>query len=289
MPGKLPDNLIDFSRYSTPVIVDLMNNYASPVTGIISNFLRISGGKGDDLLIGNDLPNIIDGGPGDDEIHGLGGNDILITGTGRNIVYAGMGNDYIFSGNGVNILYGGDGYDTADIEWTGQYWIPLSDIELIILHNPEELLKKWNIKVVDVVNGQQAGVVDVEYDGFLVRLPSLDQVLVFRDAAEQVILTDEEDSGAALPVNMSAVKVMVVRMLRKGIEIKGGLSQFLISFVLPAGSDPSQYAILFWDENSQRWIEIPSAFVIDSANGGIGRLQAWVSRTGKYILVKKGL
>jgi hypothetical protein len=67
------------------------------------------------------------------------------------------------------------------------------------------------------------------------------------------------------------------------------MSLFLVSFVLPADSDPSQYAILFWDENSKTWIEIPAAFVIDSANGGIGRLQAWVSRTGKYVLVKKGL
>ncbi len=288
--GNLPDNLIDFSRYTTPVVVDLMNNYASPVTGAITNFLRITGGKANDLLIGNDLPNVIDGGPGNDEIHGMGGNDVLYTGTGNNIVYGGSGNDYIFSGIGFNILYGGDGFDTADIEWTGQYWIPLDDIELIILHNPEETLKqRWNIKVIDVVNGQYAGVADVEYDGFLVRLPSLDQVFVFRDTAEQVILSDEDDAGAALPVNMASVKVMSVRMQRRGIEIKGGMSLFLVSFVLPADSDPSQYAILFWDENSKTWIEIPAAFVIDSANGGIGRLQAWVSRTGKYVLVKKGL
>lgn len=287
--GKLPDNLIDFSRYTTPVVVDLLNNYASPVTGMISNILRIAGGRANDLLIGNDLPNIIDGGPGNDTIYGVGGNDILITGTGNNIVYGGFGNDYIFSGTGLNILYGEEGFDTADIEWTGQYWIPLADIELIILHNPEETLKQWNIKVIDVVNGQHAGVTDVEYDGFLVRLPSLDQVMVFRDTAEQVILSDEDDAGAALPVNMASVKVMLVRMLRKGIEIKGGTSMFLISFVLPADGDPSQYAILFWDENSKTWIEIPSAFVIDSANGGVGRLQAWVSRTGKYVLVKKGL
>jgi hypothetical protein len=220
----------------------------------------------------------------------MGGNDVLYTGTGNNIVYGGSGNDYIFSGIGFNILYGGDGFDTADIEWTGQYWIPLDDIELIILHNPEETLKqRWNIKVIDVVNGQYAGVADVEYDGFLVRLPSLDQVFVFRDTAEQVILSDEDNAGAALPVNMASVKVMSVRMQRRGIEIKGGMSLFLVSFVLPADSDPSQYAILFWDENSKTWIEIPAAFVIDSANGGIGRLQAWVSRTGKYVLVKKGL
>ena len=81
---------------------------------------------------------------------------------------------------------------------------------------------------------------------------------------------------------------MTVKLLRNGIQIKVGSSLFLLSFVLPLDANPDLYAIFFWDEDLKVWIEIPAAYVIDSSNGGIGRLEAWVRRTGKYVLILRG-
>jgi hypothetical protein len=82
--------------------------------------------------------------------------------------------------------------------------------------------------------------------------------------------------------------MMVVQLLNNGIQIKQGLSQFLISFLLPAGADPSRYAIYYWDEDAGIWLEIPASYAVDPVNASRGRLEAWVSRTGKYVLVYKG-
>ncbi len=286
--GPIKGNSLDFSNYRTPVYVDLSTNSYSAMTGTITNILQIIGGQANDVLIGNDLANIIDGGPGNDLIYGLGGNDVLMTGDGDNIVFGGDGNDIIFSGLGSNTLYGGAGYDIADIAWTGSYWIPLKDIELVILHYPDGKPRKPQILVIDVVSRQTADLTDELYEGFLVRLPSLDQVLIYRGAAQKIVLTTDDDRGGQLPADLSLFKMMVVQLLNNGIQIKQGLSQFLISFLLPAGADPSRYAIYYWDEDAGIWLEIPASYAVDPVNASRGRLEAWVSRTGKYVLVYKG-
>ena len=74
-----------------------------------------------DLIIGNDLPNIIDGGDGNDVIFGGGGDDFLLGGNGDDVIFGGDGNDLIDVGSGNNFaaggagsdfIYGGDGNDT---------------------------------------------------------------------------------------------------------------------------------------------------------------------------------
>ncbi len=289
--GPDRDNRLDFSQYTTPVYVDLSTNTYSAINGTVINVLWIIGGQSDDILIGNDLPNVIDGGPGDDVIYGLGGDDIIYSGDGNNILYGGDGDDYFFAGVKFNIIYGGDGYDTADIARPGRYWIPLFDVEVIITHEPgaDGPIREARFLVINVVSSQEADVSNDYYDGFIVRLPSLDQVLVLRDTAQRVMLSLAEESGGSLPRNLAAFKGMVVQLLRNDIRIKYSPNWFMISFALPAGADASQYAILFWDEDALAWVEIPAGYVMDPENGGVGRLQAWVGRTGKYILALKGL
>ncbi|HRY21848.1 MAG TPA: calcium-binding protein, partial [Flexilinea sp.] len=288
--GSNENNRLDFSLYTTPVYIDLSTDTYSAIHGTVTNVQRITGGKSDDTLIGNDLPNVIDGGPGDDLIRGLGGNDFLITSGGNNIVYGDDGNDFISAGTGFNILYGGNGYDIADIDWPGGFYIPLGDIELVITHKPgsDGAIKLPRILVIDVISLQVADISSDEYDAFLVRLASLDQVLIYRGTAQRIILDTEEDLGGNLPERTTVVKAMTVQLLRNGIQIKVGSSLFLLSFVLPLGANPDLYAIFFWDEDLKVWIEIPAAYVIDSVNGGIGRLEAWVRRTGKYVLILRG-
>ena len=288
--GPNENNRLDFSLYTTPVYIDLSTDTYSVIHGTVTNVQRITGGKSNDTLIGNDLPNVIDGGPGDDLIRGLGGNDFLITRGGNNIVYGDDGNDFISAGTGFNILYGGNGYDIADIDWPGGFHIPLGDIELVITHKPgsDGAIKPPRILVIDIISLQVADISSDEYDAFLVRLASLDQVLIYRGTAQKIILDTEEDSGGNLPERTTVVKAMTVKLLRNGIQIKVGSSLFLLSFVLPLDANPDLYAIFFWDEDLKVWIEIPAAYVIDSSNGGIGRLEAWVRRTGKYVLILRG-
>jgi Ca2+-binding RTX toxin-like protein len=90
---------------------------------------NITGGSGDDTLVGTALPEIISGGSGNDLIRGLGGtddaygglgndtleggagNDRLSGDDGRDSLLGGIGNDELFGGAGSDTLLGGDGND----------------------------------------------------------------------------------------------------------------------------------------------------------------------------------
>lgn len=74
-------NLLDYSAYSSEISVDLVHGTATGTTGI-KNIQNISGGAGDDVLIGSTAINAIRGNDGDDLIDGAGGNDSLIGGAG---------------------------------------------------------------------------------------------------------------------------------------------------------------------------------------------------------------
>lgn len=70
-------------------------------------FENITGGSGNDLLIGNDLNNFLDGGSGADILLGNGGNDTLYRRAGRDILMGGFGSDQIFGGTEDDIVIGG--------------------------------------------------------------------------------------------------------------------------------------------------------------------------------------
>ena len=75
----------------------------------------VTGGRGDDRLIGNDGRNRIAGGRGRDIIHGLGGSDTLFAGKNRertrDRVYGGPGSDQLFGSDGPNVIVGGPAAD----------------------------------------------------------------------------------------------------------------------------------------------------------------------------------
>ena len=86
--------------------------------------------SGDDVITGDDLPDIIDALLGNDTVYGQGGNDQLVGGIGNDTLYGGTGNDLLDGGNdllppgkeadlfgsnyfgGSDALYGGAGDDT---------------------------------------------------------------------------------------------------------------------------------------------------------------------------------
>ena len=70
-----------------------------------------AGSRGNDTLIGTDLPEAINGKNGRDLLLGLGGNDTLKGGNGRDTLDGGAGNDRLTGGKGNDRLTGGDGRD----------------------------------------------------------------------------------------------------------------------------------------------------------------------------------
>ncbi len=133
-----------FAGFATPVVVNLSTTFFSTVlqgflpppngnrtinvaalsatgTGGIGNIQNVIGGSGDDILIGNDLPNQLEGRLGNDLLFGQGGNDFLLGGPGYDVLYGGDGNDLIDALAGEqsatavdtqqNFLFGGNGDD----------------------------------------------------------------------------------------------------------------------------------------------------------------------------------
>ena len=110
-------NTLDYSGYTTDVVVDLSAGTATTVRSGIVNIANVIGGAGADTLTGDGGDNILLGNAGDDVlIGGLGGNDVLVGGAGsdtltgsagRNILIGGLGADTIYGGVGEDILIGG--------------------------------------------------------------------------------------------------------------------------------------------------------------------------------------
>ncbi len=67
---------------------------------------NLTGGSGDDTLIGNGLNNTLTGGDGDDILTGGAGNDTLLGGDGNNILIGGLGNDTLTGGADEDLLIG---------------------------------------------------------------------------------------------------------------------------------------------------------------------------------------
>jgi len=76
---------LDYSEYMTDVAVNLTTGTAHG-TSSISNFEHVTGGMGDDTLIGNAADNVINGGFGDDFLQGRRGDDELKGGEGSDTV-----------------------------------------------------------------------------------------------------------------------------------------------------------------------------------------------------------
>ncbi len=77
------------------------------------NVLRtvVTGGAGNDVLVGTACGDDIDGGAGDDRIDGRGGHDVIHGGDGDDHIEAGAGNDTVYAGAGDDVVLGGAGND----------------------------------------------------------------------------------------------------------------------------------------------------------------------------------
>jgi RTX calcium-binding nonapeptide repeat (4 copies) len=125
-------NTLDYAAATTGVTVNLLSGTATGLARI-SRLQNVTGGAGNDILIGNELANTLIGNGGNDILLGLGGNDRLYGGVGRDIVIGGLGADLLDGGAGDDILSGGyTAYDTQFSNGVAQHKIDLVALNAVM-------------------------------------------------------------------------------------------------------------------------------------------------------------
>ncbi len=89
-------NSLSYSGYPGNVIVDLLLNSATGVSGGVYNVQNVTGGSGNNLLVGNAQANVLVGGSGRNILIGDGGSDSLTGGGADSIL---IGGSTIWDGN----------------------------------------------------------------------------------------------------------------------------------------------------------------------------------------------
>jgi Ca2+-binding RTX toxin-like protein len=111
--GDGEDTVTDYAARGFPVTVTLDGNADDGASGegdnVQANVEEVTGGSGDDTLIGNASDNELSGGAGDDTIAGGDGNDGLNGDAGRDTIDGGGGRDDMVGGAGADTLKSRDG------------------------------------------------------------------------------------------------------------------------------------------------------------------------------------
>ncbi len=82
---------------------------------IFNNVSFVSGGSGNDSIVGTALGDNLQGGSGNDTISGENGDDLLDGGAQNDSLLGGIGDDTLVGGTGIDTLDGGDGSDTYEV------------------------------------------------------------------------------------------------------------------------------------------------------------------------------
>lgn len=125
-------DLLSFASVTTAVSVNLENTTLGSmarriiqvgVGGSAANLENVTGGSGNDTLVGNAAANVLIGGDGNDTLRGGGGIDYVVGGLGNDLLKGGTeadllvgndGDDYLFGELGADFLDGGEGYDAMN-------------------------------------------------------------------------------------------------------------------------------------------------------------------------------
>src|SRR5207244_13210191 len=90
--GGTGNNTLDYTSYTTDITANLNLGQATGVGGGIVNIANVTGGQGNDILVGDASDNILIGGPGRNILIGGGGSDTLKAST------AGLGEEILIGG-----------------------------------------------------------------------------------------------------------------------------------------------------------------------------------------------
>ncbi len=133
--------IIDASNLPPGSIIQLANVAFAFIVGAIS----VTGGAGENYVVGDDRDqyivlgadnDILFGGGGDDTIGSLGGDDWTSGDGGNDIVFGGTGDDRLSGGSGNDQLNGGLGLDIAEQEGQlSNYRIEIDNEQVMLIHN----------------------------------------------------------------------------------------------------------------------------------------------------------
>ncbi|MFO0881652.1 MAG: calcium-binding protein [Gemmataceae bacterium] len=112
--GGAGDDSLSYSGYTSAVRVNLNTGVATGAASIAS-FVNVTGGSGNDTLIGNGEANMLTGGDGNDTVVGNAGADSLGGGVGNDILIGGADADTLTGGANDDILIGGSTTYDANI------------------------------------------------------------------------------------------------------------------------------------------------------------------------------
>ncbi len=275
---------LDLSAYTTDVYINLETGEATGINnglpGSALNFENARGGRGNDILIGNSQDNILEGNEGDDLLDGRDGDDTLYTGPG------------------VDILIGGPGIDTGVIHWLSRYTIPFNDVEILIFLMPPTKPKPPFLPVVLILvdSGDLAELSCIDCVGFILRLQNGDQAYFTPVVGKRASLTRlaPAELPGRLPFDLAFVHTMRVQVWNGSQVVRTTNSLFRVSFVLPKWLGNLDFAILYWNEYANGgwggWEEVASRRGVARLTGQrLDRQEAWVNRTGLYLLVVRSL
>jgi hypothetical protein len=159
-------NWLDYSAFTTPVMVNLVTGSASNVTGAVSNIQNVRGGAGDDSLTGGG-GNILVGGAGNDTLVDAYAGSAA---SGRSLLIGGAGGDTLTAGSAGDILISGTtSYDLNNAallsvlaEWQSADDYTTRFNKLDGIQKGQKYLLVWGTKVqddgtADTLNGSAAG------------------------------------------------------------------------------------------------------------------------------------
>jgi Ca2+-binding RTX toxin-like protein len=91
LDGQGGADAVDYSAFNSanPVRVNLALGTATGVAGGLGSIENVTGGPGDDVLVGDDQANVLHGGPGRDVLIGRGGADTLFGEAGNDVLIGG--------------------------------------------------------------------------------------------------------------------------------------------------------------------------------------------------------
>jgi Ca2+-binding RTX toxin-like protein len=104
--GNTGFDTLDYTAYTTPVFVDLVNGLATGVLNGVASIEQVLGGQAGSILYGDDDPNVLIGTAGNDQIYGRGGDDLLSGMGGNDLLDGGSGSDtvaYLYDPAGVSV------------------------------------------------------------------------------------------------------------------------------------------------------------------------------------------
>jgi len=151
--------IIDTSNLPSGTIIQLDNVAFASIIGAV----RVTGGSGENFVVGDNHnqfivlgadDDILSGGGGDDTIGSLGGNDQASGDSGNDTVYGGTGNDLLTGGTGNDWLNGGLGFDNAvQAGQLSDYRVAVHGNAITLTHSNGEIDTLTDVELVRFASG----------------------------------------------------------------------------------------------------------------------------------------